>query len=575
MFGRRGSRPAPVTDNGVTAVHAPELPAQGLDREMIISALRPERAVRARVLFSYLSNPPPLPLNYKARRPVCGFSARVVDIMLSRGLIAPINTPVDPPEVHTFLVEEERGEGGTRYRPIIWTRSLNARVRGKKGDRYTAEMPRMVSAAELRSWGGELMVNGAWTVTRDLRGAFFQIRLLETERTQLSFFVPPHLLPARERDAFPAGTWVAPTALPMGAVPSPELAHLFTGATALHPDFVIPSLSLFSFYPQCVLDVYVDNLRALCPTPDAARKLGEAWDRTAHKWGVVFKDEQENAAVTYTHLGAEFALQQPAPEIRVGAKTRRALRAFTPSSPMSLREWEALCGKLLFALRVRGTVLATVPLFLLFSRKVALALNHGLAPGVPLLLQPVFGRYFADLCSSAVLPVPVTAPVKVGASPPLGLVSDASLWGWGAVLCLAGGSVSGVGSRFRGAEARLVGRLGMVAAETLGLLFALRAMRAERASSALAVYVDNLAVLYAVKRGSFRGGAAAAAPLASYLKAIRAELGRFQGFTIQHVKSEVNPADPLSRNGDWKDVEDRLVRWGESAPELRRFMPQF
>lgn len=579
--GRKGGRTVVfIEEEGCTLpVHAPSIPT--LNRERVLSVLAPPYRARFQSLLKLLASPPPLPKNCAHQNPpVCGFSSRTLEALWRAGHVVKAEAPSVAPTVHTFVVYEERVKKGSdgeeiegRLRPIFWTRSLNQRITGGlKGDCYTACLPMMLSAAELLSHGAELA--GALGVLRDLRGAFYQLELTPEEGQHMCFFAPSALLP-KDLQGEGAGVWLRPRSLPMGAVPSPELAHLLAAAVSGLPPFCVPTPHSPSMLtePLPLCDLYIDNLRGLASSREAAERIGECWDARAHFLGITLKESDSETGVRcYEHLGAEFC--HPDKDglggvVGVGKKTRtkllRTLALIRAGVRMTAVEWERALGRILFALRVIHVPLCQYPLLLLFSRKISLGLNRGCPPHTPMSPSSAFCDYMASVVERALERSPIQPASSSPNSHSLTLVSDASLWGWGAVIVDGAQRISGLGSRFHEPALTLIKKGGMVMAETIALESALSTLDRPLSQMHVDLFVDCAPVVSAVQKGNFSGRAKCSPQLNAILARIVHTLGKLRGFSVRRVPSALNVADPLSRGSACEEkVLSRLVAWKQA-----------
>lgn len=584
--GRRGKRTEPAVDDGVSMIHAPRLCP--LSRQAVVEALKPELQVRFCNLFRWLKEPPSTPPGYKPRTPVMGFSPRVITSFLEADLIVPIPSPENPPECHVFLVEEWKPDGAgdlfKRYRPIFWTRSFNAAVQKV----YESNLPLMLTTGQLGRWGV-----GCTASTRDLKGAFYQVHLEPAERACFAFYVDNTYLPVSFHLPGQQGRWFAPVSLPMGATLSPELVHMCTGALSGSPvfcsaQFVCPLLAslppnplLISSEKQpAVIDIYIDNLR-VCAREGVARVVAAWWERRAEQLQITLKKEEAvTAATEHDHLGVhlDFSQGPHASFIEVGLKTRKHLEKTLEAlktRDLEARELEACCGRILFAARALLWSLSTLPDFILFSRALSMALNKGVLSLSDTLPLGDYRHRLIEIIEDAVKPSLLPSPGATISDSFL-LIVDASLFGWGAVAVFADGQVCGFGRVFDHKEKQLIATANMVGAEVLALRNALTnlRLRASRSSFQALIFMDAMTVLAALKKGHFKVGASPQhhVSLNNVLTGCFQLLAEFSAWSANHVTSQMNAADPLSRQQSFDLVMTRLRSWDRTEKFLRSFI---
>jgi hypothetical protein len=302
-----------------------------------------------------------------------------------------------------FSVSESKA-GTLRRRFILWPKWLNDLIY-KKG--YTPRVPLQHGSTYL-----DAVCDEAATV-RDFKLGFFGLPIPEYARKNFRF-------------QSANGKFYQMTRLPMGHVCAPELMQIVSSVVAGLPSHCHPEYSLTGGR----IDVWIDNLRA-SGSHDFAQRAAKFFDSTAALVNATWKAEDSFSDVqTYTFIGVLWRHDKRT--VEVSQKVLNKLPEVAPDK-ITLRELEALAGRLVWSAGVLRIPLARFYFLLKWMRRKLNALNRGKATEDSLVPLPDHAREelteFLTQCRS---PAHIHPVDKKDA--PMTLFVDASTKGWGAVL---------------------------------------------------------------------------------------------------------------------------------------------
>ncbi|KEG08279.1 putative target of rapamycin (TOR) kinase 1 [Trypanosoma grayi] len=254
----------------------------------------------------------------------------------------------------------------------------------------------------------------------DLEASFFQVGL-----------------PAETRGNFRCrtekGELVDFTRPQMGYKCSPEIVHTISRVLAGDPEVAKPR---YAAPAELTLHVWMDNIRITGP-----RKSVESWGN------IIMTNMRECGATVGGHeaptarcesIGVCFS--HTAKTVPLSEKTLRKLKSATPLHKMSVGELESFTSRVMCAAGVQGGSLFRYYFFLKTVRRRLSRLNRGLLGAHGPAALPLFALKIGQGWLDTLLQNNPVNPPR--AKPTSGtLVSDASLYGWGALLFKGSGEV--------------------------------------------------------------------------------------------------------------------------------------
>ena len=482
-------------------------PIAPLRTDVLLSQMQPwaqERYLAARATFvceqpaSLTTRHSPFPVA-AARRMLSDGNAEVV---------APDHGPTRAC-CHSFSVVEHKPEGARR-RAISWTEWLNdkAYARGFRSCAPLFHSSHYVSAALFPA-----------ATQFDLKLGFYQVELTSDERPFFRF---------QDVD----GSWYQLTRMPMGHSASVDVMQLLTMTLAGCHEVVLPEFRCPHRSPY----VWVDGAMFAGTNREVLDAMS-FFQRQASSVGATLK-AAPSVLTKHDFVGIEF--DHVAHTVRMAEKTRNQLPSHV-TEKMTAMELEQLAGRLLFGAGIVGEPLAPFYMALKRVRRVVNALNRETAsPSDVVSLSTGCAAKLDELRKRVVCPRTVTAAaVKASAT----LFSDASLQGWGAVLCDERGRILITGGSWSAKEKDChISELEMLAVRNAVLAF----YDALAPIGKVHICVDNTSVEGVLLSGNSRSGdlAAAVAATVPHLASLNAAL------TVAYIRSADNPADIPSRQGE-------------------------
>ena len=404
-----------------------------------------------------------------------------------------------------FFVLEER-ESGPRRRFILWPKAQNvaAYTDGFRPDVPLEHVSRYLAA-----------VDQACAGLRDLKVAFWQVELSPQERANFRFL-----------DV--SGRIFQPTRLPMGFCASVDIMHRITEIIAGSTGFAK------EVTPRVAISCWVDGIRVAGQVKDVSAAL-RTIDVRAEQMAVTFKEFPPPQQV-YDFVGVTF--DHNAHRTRCKDTTLAKLDV----EVVTARDFLALFGRLMFAAGANRTPLAEFYFAIKKIRRLANRLQrHPEEMDLPLASPPT--PIFLALLNRLTALVREWSPSVEKVRPiSATLFSDASLDGWGAVLCLPSGEVHSTGERW--SEKERVRDISVLECDAVKRALA-DFYHHLPAVGALELRVDNSSL----QAGLRRGGARSEDLNAALLPVLRTLLTDFPScrVVVGYVPTKENPADGPSR----------------------------
>lgn len=420
----------------------------------------------------------------------------------------------------TVFEEKDREEYAPlfgRRRMILWSKTFNALLK-ERGYKFAQMLPR--AGKILGEWDGKVGLEFPCGACRDLTCSFYQIPIPPHSRSFFGFV-----------DA--EGNKWQPTRLPMGTRISPEIMQLLMGALAEPPKRLKKSVSL---------SVYIDNCRWV-GQPRDVRACAGLFDWRVGKVGASVSEATKVEDEEHPFLGFVFGKQK----VKMGKKTKEKIEKVKLEEEMTYGDIEGLGARLIWGMPIADLQLQQVLSALLRFRLVCNRLNRGWPAETRVRLAAREQEEFR-VWREAVFRGRVRSVAGGGEKTTMKTVqlyTDASCSGAGVVLKEAGGDVWSFGKRWSheeaGEETTRSRRIAVL--EAKALLWALRTLRERLRGRKICIFVDNTAVVSAVRKGYSFGSEELMLEVAACAEEIR-KLG---GATVQYIETKLNPADPWSR----------------------------
>ncbi|ORC92306.1 uncharacterized protein TM35_000045200 [Trypanosoma theileri] len=437
-----------------------------------------------------------------------------------------------------FTVVEEK-PSGQRRRFIALPREKNDK------DDYEADVPLAHISRYLD------VVYDETATLFDLKASFFQVALLVNMRA--SFCCRTE-----------SGELVEFTRLPMGYKCSPEISNTITLVLVGDPELV---MSQYAAPQDLHIHIWIGNIRISGP-----HKKVEAWGKHILKnvqhCGATIGEQQLNTK-EYGFIGAY--LNHKNHTVSLSDKTIKRLQQAPSLDNATVEELESTVSRVVRAGGVRGESLFPYYFFLKIVRRRLSRLNRGLSrPQDPANLSATAKDIGHSWLNTLLMNGPVHTPQKMPSTATL--VTDASMYGWGALLFKDSGEVLAGGGAWEHTP-HMISQ-----AEARAVHLALRGFKMHL-TGPLDIRVDNTTVMNIMQKGNTHSQ--------TLLKEANAIDRVLRPYSItakwSYVASENNPADGISRGKFIKKSDLAKVwnlRWGEreagsSALPFRQFLGCF
>ena len=316
--------------------------------------------------------------------------------------------------------------------------------------------------------------------------------------------------------------------LMMGLVASVELQQIITSIIAGHKDYVKPN-----FVAPTVPEIWVDNMR-FCGSEKLLNKCKTFLINSMQDCNASL--EIEDISSVYDFLGATWDHENKT--VKLAEKTFKKLPSILPNE-ISARDLEGLIGRLIFVAQIMQDPLVNHYWLLKWARRFFNGLNSGrISPEEMVKIPPSASFSLSRWLSAA------SKPHKVRFSNLLDktgtLFTDASLFGWGAVLIMPDGSIQVAGGKLTVDDHKN----NINTAEAMALKNSFNSFKNFISFlSNLDILVDNTSLEYNVRRGMPRSE-----ELAIFIKQIWQKIFDLKiSISINRVSTKLNPADSISR----------------------------
>jgi len=449
----------------------------------------------------------------KSANPGSRVSRNDIRCMLDAGFIEPTTRSSVRRVGKVFcVVEAEKA----RRRLIFWPRQLNEEVTAIKeaaGLDYLAPSLEDTLAAI-----ADMTAPNLWATTADVKISFNQCLLAPAVRPYFAFHV--------------GGEYFRLTRMPMGETVAPAVMQSITEAIA-HA----AARSL------CVTTrVFVDNVRFL-GDKTAVTAAMQRFQELSLECSLELNQEPGNVAhQAGTFLGMAFDYTNAT--VRLGQKAVNKLKAFRArilSDDVLIDEFMTGFGVVEYASRILRLQTSKFYVALKFARRRAAAVFAGQAtPAMQADIwpcaRPSLMQWIDELLANR--PTPTGLPADKARE--YVLATDASLYGWGAVLyCDATGEFHDVGGRWGKSHSHTeINELEAYAVANAWHAFATRLTELSKVQ----VLVDNTSVLHTARKGR-----AHEQPLNAAIDSLLSVIGGNTNVTIAYIDTKRNPADAVSR----------------------------
>eukprot|EP00760_Papus_ankaliazontas_P000568 PhM_4_TR10096/c4_g2_i4/m.19637 len=327
------------------------------------------------------------------------------------------------------------------------------------------------------------------------------------------------------------GTLWQLTRAPMGHTCVPEIMHTLTATIAGLDDYCDPRHA----HPWVQCDVFLDGLRSSGARTAVNRHLTFV-DQRASLVNATWKESDSVLGPRYTFVGVSFDHETAC--VAVGSRCHAKVREVTAIK--TLGDLESHVSRLMHASAILGISLPRFYRVLKYLRRRLSQLSRGvcsrddsvaIAPGV-----------LRDLVTwtKLVMQNKPRTPPQGATLPVMTMYTDASAFGWGAVLFTSDGIVYATGARWP-----VSFRYEVNAAETRAVALGLEAFSSHFIKgTTLDLRVDNTSAKSAITRGVSKSEGVSL-ELTRVLDGIR-RAGIV--VTVAYVRSRDNPADALSRD---------------------------
>eukprot|EP00760_Papus_ankaliazontas_P018008 PhM_4_TR17416/c2_g1_i1/m.82265 len=387
--------------------------------------------------------------------------------------------------------------------------------------------------------------DGSYCITLDFAAWFDQIPLADVERSNHCFLHN--------------NKWYRLTRLPMGQRQAVDVASTITDMLVSYP------------MPKGIrVDTYIDNIRFLGDVREAVVGAAADFVRRSSLIGAQLNeivvergkwdDLEQRLDALVVHSGDFLGIEYDyiLNRVRVAAKAIKKLRTLydmmRAGPSFTYQNFLALFGILFFAMQVTRPPVARHYYALREYSAVARRVQHD--PGImatqyqtcPSKLR-LIARWVEDTLDNAwVNVVPQGSPRDTDFL----LVTDASSWGWGAILWnYKTGDMLDAAGRW---ESMYEGKKTSTWAESEGIARALRHFFPDGPPSSLVVLTDS-----EVAAGAFTKGRSAAYAVNKAVQVVQ-DAGYYSApLSFHHIKGELNPADGLSRGKVLGEEEKELA----------------
>lgn len=312
---------------------------------------------------------------------------------------------------------------------------------------------------------------------------------------------------------------------------------------------------------RSVHESYIDNFRAVHPCVKMAKISLANFYSTVSSYGVTINESMKEAAAQvgqpYTYRGVLFTSsdhstpEAPTPAVTLGGKTRDKLQWVLQLLSQSTEAWTMADADAVFGLCIYASTIFKLHLtkyyyvFKFFRRR-----HNLLARGIISYssLARIWPSIVGDVIDwvTTLLSMPPRHSENWDPETADVLFTDASCYGWGAMLFKKDGTTAAIGGQWSAKE-----RVSIIAElEAKALLLGLEALVGDR-TVPIVVFIDNTTVGYCFARRRSRH---------YYINKTLHQLAEWKIISLEYVRSEDNLADGISRGADI-DTTLRRVSW--------------
>jgi hypothetical protein len=398
-----------------------------------------------------------------------------------------------------FAVPEPRKN---RRRSILWPPEVNAAVRLL----FTSTVKDCIPACALG--------NNRHTRCFDLKSGFYQLPLGKAVRHFFAFQYK--------------GVFYQPTRVPMGVSFAPDLLEAVVSVLAAAAVLRCANVDYW---------VHIDNVRFSSSDKAATDEAAEQFVALCQRASVTITEEDPTV-----FLGVQYDFVAPEVRVRPSRDFVDKLRAVAAKvldepSKAVMDDIRELISRCIYASRVARVPLGSVYNVIKFLRRHATVDRQQTVPIWPSIIQE-WRNWIALLSSEDTWTV---HPRVAGGAESVTLFTDASLHGWGAVLCLPDGTIFEHGEKWQSATAYTSKDINRLEARAVHLAASFFADILSQAASILLV-VDNSSVQHSIAKGSSASGL-----LNTAIVTALSHLPHHVPITVSYIPSVLNPADKPSR----------------------------
>lgn len=497
-----------------------QLNVSALEENALRIMMKPEVLSRFDALWRMISLAP----NHLGKPPQRRLRLGDAKVLLDSGVIQLADESPTRGWIIPFSVVEDK-ISGKRRRFIAWPKGKNT------DEDYLPDVP----LHHVTKYFSTVEQEGA--ALFDLKASFYQVALPPEARSVYRMLAED-------------GTCYQLVRLPMGYRLSPEIMQLLVSTLAGQSSVVQPS---FAAPNSLTIDVWIDNIR-ISGEESTVRQWTSVVEKRALQAGVTF-GEVQSFTKEYTFIGVHFNHKEGT--ISVGAKAHRSTLNTPTWKDMRVKDLEVFASRSLFSAAILGVSLFRYYQFFRFVRLMLNKWNRKEVDGdTPLNFPPhalTAGEELRHILST-------NAPRKFSEAPPVHLTTlatDASNYGWGAVLFHENGQVLVTGGSWNKARSTFpldFDKIHISQKEARAVLYGLVSFQHHLPKHIL-ILCDNTAVYISGRKGMSKseGISLNFEQIVDFLSSRGIEAA------YNYIRSEHNPADLPSRGKPLTSFD--LAKW--------------